>query len=130
MADDLFSTPSALPAGGLKIADLEGSLVIIKPGPEEVEMVTTLGDATARPAQVLVLDGEHADPKEWAEILLFGAGLKAQAGGAVRAGKPIVGVVGKGEAKPGKTAPWLIKDPTTAQLEVARKAYLATTLPF
>jgi hypothetical protein len=129
MSDDLFSTPSDLPSSGIKVADIEGALVIIKPEAEEIELETVHGDATARPSKVLVVEGPGAAP-EWQDCLLFGAGLKAQAGAAARSGKPIVGVLGKGEAKPGKNAPWVVKDPTSAQMEKARKAYLATSVPF
>lgn len=128
MSDDLFSKPSDLPSAGLKIADLEGSLVVVKPDAEETKLETSLGEAMARPAQVLVIDGDLASDK-WQPALLFGAGLKAQAGAAARSGLPIVGVVGKGEAKPGKNAPWLFKDPTEKQLEAARRAYMAAA-PF
>ena len=128
MSDDLFNKPSDLPTGGLKIADLEGCLVVVQPDAEEVKMSTSIGEGTARPAQVLVLDGDLASDS-WQPALLFGAGLKAQAGAAHRSGRPIVGVVGKGEAKAGKTAPWLFKDPTDKQLEAARRAYMAAA-PF
>jgi hypothetical protein len=126
---DLFATPSDLPSGGLKIADLEGALVICKPEADEVEMSTDFGDTTARPSQLLVVTGPLA-ADQWQDCLLFGAGLKAQAGAAARSGKPIVGVVGRGVAKPGRSAPWLFLDPTPDQLDAARKAFVKTSAPF
>lgn len=130
MSDDLFSTPSSLPQGSsLKVADIEGSLVVVRPEDDEVTITSEYGETTARPAKVLVVSGPEASG-EWLEMLLFGAGLKAQAGAAVRSGKPIVGVIGKGVAQKGKSAPWLFIDPSATQLEAARKAYAASTVPF
>lgn len=134
-ADDLFATPTQVEGSGgggesLHIADVEGSLVVIRAEADEVVIDTKLGEASALPAQILVVDGKSAGP-DWQRILLFGVVLRRQAGAAQKSGRPLVGVVGRGEPfKVGQSAPWIIADPTAAQVEAARKAYLAVSVPF
>lgn len=127
--DDLFATPADLPKGdGLKVSDLEGELVILRPAPAEQSYTTSLGETSARPATVMVVTGPKSG-SDWKQIVLFGAGLKAQAGQAVTNGKPLVGVIGKGTASPGKSAPWLVVEPTPDQLALAKRAFLGSA-PF
>lgn len=130
--DDLFATPDQIDVGGdgPKIADVEGELVILRPTEaEEGQIETDYGTADVRAVDILVLTGDLKSDV-WQRTLLFGVVLRQQADAAYRVGKPLVGVVGKGDAKPGKSAPWLIEEPTSAQLEVARRAYVAANSPF
>jgi hypothetical protein len=125
-----FSTPSALAATGggskLRITDLDGKLVVIQPEPDEVQIETSMGPATARPVKVIIV----GEGDQWQEMLIFGKALLVQLGQAARAGRPIVGVVGHGEAQPGRSAPWLIHDATEAQVELARTAWAKTEAGF
>ena len=74
----------------------------------------------ARVALVVVMDGPNG-PVPFTDVLIFGAAL---APSLYRADVPVViGVVSQGEAKPGKSAPWILKDADEAQLEAARKWY-------
>lgn len=38
---------------------------------------------------------------------------------------PVLGVLGKGDKQPGKSAPWVLDEPTEAQLELASEYWLA-----
>jgi hypothetical protein len=118
-----FANPTDLAAAGggskLRIGDLDGKLVVMKPEPDEIELETTLGTATARPVAVLVV----GESDQWQPALIFGRALLVQLGQAVRAGRPVVGVVGHGEAQPGRSAPWVLHDATAAQVELARAAW-------
>ena len=125
--DDMFTMPADAQSG-LSIADLEGHLVILKAVGEEKTIDTKIGESTYVPAEVLDLDGET--PDRWLELWVFSAGVKSQLAAATRQGKPIVGTIGKGTAKPGKSAPWLVLDPDAKQVDKARKAYVAANAPF
>ena len=76
--------------------------------------------AIARVALVVVMDGPNG-PTPFTDVLIFGAAL---APSLYRAGTPVVaGVIGQGEAKPGKSAPWILNDGDEAQLDAARAWY-------
>jgi len=74
----------------------------------------------ARVTLVVVMDGPDG-PAAFDDVLIFGAAL---APSLYRAKVPVVvGVIGQGEAKPGKSAPWILNDATEEQLGAARSWY-------
>ena len=113
-------------SGGLKLKDLEGCLVVMRPtGPPE-NMTTAYGEGSYTPAEVLVVKGaaELADGT-WHELWVFPKAVQGQLRSAAKHNQPIVGEVGKGTAKPGQSPPWLLLDTDQAGLDAARAAYSA-----
>lgn len=129
MSDDLFNLPSESKGSGISIASLEGKLIVLLADGEEREVETSIGTSMAAPALVLTVDDDTTGG-ELQPMLVFSAGIKAQLGTSRRNGKPIVGVVGQGEAAKGKSAPWLLLDPDAKQLTAAREAYTKATAGF
>lgn len=132
-AQDTFSNPSELGGGNLKIADLEGHLVVIEAvDGQEVEVDTQRGVTQMLPCRVIVVDDvEHQFEPGWNEIGIFAVMLRAQLKRAFKHGKPsVVGVIGKGKAQPGKTAPWILDDANALQTRLARQAYTEASNPF
>lgn len=91
----------------------------------------------ARCVLVVVMDGPDG-PEVFDDVMIFGAAL---APALYRAKVPVVtGIIGQGEAKPGKSAPWVLNDATEEQLDAARAwypshvgdgyVYLANEAPF
>jgi hypothetical protein len=112
-----FAAPST-GGSGLKPADIEGHLVVIEPTEYIASMTTSFGDKDA--IRVTVHDVTTQETHE--DVLFFGAligALKPQIG------KRVLGVIGKGTAKPGQAPPWTITDASTnAELVAAATAYL------
>lgn len=122
--DDLFAVPSGLGGSSLKVADLQGKLIVLRATGNEREMTTAQGVGVARPAQVLVI----GESDVWQDLLIFAKGLLAQLGRA--GGKPVVGVLGQGQAQPGRNAPWLVLDATPEQHAQAKSTFLKTEAGF
>ena len=127
---DPFLNGSEAGGSGVRLADLDGRLVVMTPSPTEEEVETRLGSDMARRCDVLVVDGDDELAGETHDVLVFQTGLKAQLAAAVRKGKVLVGVVGHGEARDGKSAPWLVLDADEAQVKRARDAYTKVTAGF
>lgn len=122
MSDDLFDGPSA--SEGIKWADYEGRLLLIKPHAYEQEIQTSYGSTNAVRADVTVLDGPGA-PEEINDTLIFPKVLSNQVKGNAGTGRLNLGRLGKGTAKPGQSAPWMLGDPTDEDKDVAR-AHIAS----
>lgn len=123
---DPFSGPAS--ASGVKITDFEGDLLLITPTGYEEGISTSYGEKDAVRANVVVID--EADPaksEEHRDVLMFQGRLIGQTKPFV--GKGIVlGRLGKGEAKKGQSAPWMLLDPTDDDKTKGR-AYLAAKAP-
>lgn len=133
MSDDPFSNPSA---GGSKITDYHGSLLLITPTEYRTEVPTTFGEKDAVAANVAVLDepregfpdGESA-PLELDNVLIFQGVLIGQTKAKIGKGM-VLGRLGQRPAsKPGQNPAWALEDPTDADKDAAR-AYLKTKDPF
>jgi len=112
-----FSAPST-GGSGLKQADLEGHVLVVEPQEYIASMVTSFGDKDA--IRVTVHDITTQETHE--DVLFFGAligSLKPQVG------KRVLGLMGKGTAKPGQAPPWVLTDlSTNEQAVAAATAYL------
>ena len=117
ISDD-FETPAAANGDEFKPAAHKGELLLIDVL-EHVETITTeFGEARPIRCNIAVLDGEHkGDVAE--DTLLFGVALINSLKGKV--GKKVLGRLGQGVAKPGRSAPWLLDDPTEDDKATARK---------
>lgn len=125
---DMFDGPGS--ASGVQWGDYEGRLLLIKPLEKDVTVSTSFGESTAVRADITVLDGPGA-PEEIADTLIFPKVLQGQVKGNAGSGRYNLGRLGKGNAKPGQSAPWMLGDPTDADKDAAR-GYLASknTAPF
>ena len=106
-----FSAPSS-GGSGLKQADLEGHVLVVEPQEYIPSMVTSFGDKDA--IRVTVHDITTQETHE--DVLFFGAligSLKPQVG------KRVLGLMGKGVAKPGQAPPWVLTDLSTNEQAVA-----------
>jgi len=121
MTADLFDAPGS--AAGIKWEDLNGRLLLIKPLAVEEGIKTVHGDSRAVRADVVVLDGPGA-PEEYMDTLIFPKVLQGQVRGNAGTGRFNLGRLGKGVAKPGQSAPWVLADPTEDDAKAAR-AWLA-----
>lgn len=114
----------AAPAGGsgARLKDDLGQLVVIRVNEYKPDFSTQNGPVDAIAADWIVCDGPNAGQvREGA--LIFGRalvpGLKANFDNGI---KFTVGVLGHGEAKPGKNAPLILQNFTPEQLQVAQQA--------
>jgi hypothetical protein len=120
-----YSIPSA---GGDKfpLADLDGSLLRIEVIKQHMNVTTTFGPSNPVEANVVVLDGASKG-SEYAATFIFPKVLCSQLAPSA-GGKPVLGRLGRGTAKPGQSAPWMLTAPTEGDIAVAVKfdAYKAT----
>lgn len=88
------------------IKDHVGSLVIIAVNEFFEKMSTSMGERDTIKAEIAVVDGPGKD-KRFPDGLLFGAKivpqLRAKLGGA-----PVLGTIGRGTAKAGQSAPYIL----------------------
>lgn len=118
-----FTPPSVQSGDYVKVADLNGHLLIITPIEYKTGVVTTLGESEAIEVNIVDLDANE----EHHNVLFFNKAL-------LSALKPNIGAqvlarIGQGTAKPGKSAPWILIDATTDPAAVAKAtAYIASGL--
>jgi hypothetical protein len=117
-----FSAPAA--GSVLKPAEIEGHLLVVEPREYIQSMSTAMGDSDAVRCTVHDITTKTTyDEVLWFSSVLVGS-LKT------RIGAKVLGVMGKGVAKPGQTAPWLLNDASGEAAAVeAAKTYLATAAP-
>jgi hypothetical protein len=114
----------------VKLKDYEGRLALFSP--TETKQVATVHDKGGVPQEtvttdVVILDGEDA-PQELRSVLVFNRwivnALKHNIGG-----KPVLGVIGVGQAQRGKNAPLILTDADDTQKKLARE-YIESQSPF
>lgn len=108
-------------AGGetLKPADLEGHLLVVEPEEYLTSVTTSFGDKDAVRITVHdITDQTTTESVMWFSGVLVGS-LKN------RIGQKVLAVMGKGTAKPGQSAPWILVDASgNTQAVQAATAYL------
>lgn len=121
---DTQTDPFAPPGKGgdkLPLDELTGALLLFTVKSVETGIQTAYGESDAIKTDVAALDGTHkADT--WNDTLIFPRVLRSQLSGSV--GGMVLGRLGRGTAKPGQSAPWVLADPTDDDKDTARK-YLA-----
>ena len=120
---EMFSAPST-PTTGVKVADLEGKLLVIEPTEFKTEIPTVHGEADAIQVNLLDVDSgtRHND------VLFFNVALKSAL--IPKIGQKVLARIGKGVAKPGKSAPWILIDASTEAGAVAKaQAALGASQP-
>ena len=82
------------------------------------EVSTDFGEATVADVSLIAVLDSDDGVKVYTDAWVFGQGLAPSIYRSPL--EVVVGVIGQGEAKPGKSAPWKLSDPSEAQLEAAR----------
>ena len=116
-----FASPAS--ASGIKWEDHKNALLLFEVKSVETDIKTAFGDTDAVRADVTVLDGANLGT-EVRDTLVFPRVLQSQLRPNV--GKKVIGRLGQGTAKPGQSAPWMLADPTDADIATAR-AHVAKT---
>lgn len=113
----MFNDPAT---GGdkLPLADLQEALLLFTVHEQMGEMQTSFGPATPIRADVAVLDGPHKG-QVYDDALVFPRVLQGQLRPSV--GGMVLGRLGKGTAKAGQSAPWMLAAPTDGDREVGKK---------
>lgn len=114
----MFDAPASSGAG-LKPADVEGHLLVVEPLDHVPSMVTAYGDSDAIRVTVHDISAQQTHENVlWFPKALVGS-LK------LSIGKRVLGVMGKGQAKAGQSAPWVLVDASgNADAVKAATAYL------
>jgi len=115
---DEFDGPGS--AAGIVWADLKGRLLLITPHSTE-EIDTTFGLSKCVRADVVVVDAEIAEDKEFNDTLIFPKVLQSQVRGNIGTGRRNLGRLGQGAAKKGQSPPWMLEDPSDADKALARE---------
>jgi hypothetical protein len=113
----MFAAPSQ--GGSVRPVDLEGHLLIVEP----IEYVQSISTSFGNKDAIRVNIHDVTEEASHDDVLLFGTALIGSLKSQV--GKRVLGVLGKGTAKPGQAAPWVLDDATSdAKAVKAATAYL------
>jgi len=104
-----------------RMAEYEGDLVLVYPVEHIEEITTTNGTKDAVSSDIIVLS-RGAEKHEGAFV--FGGKMIGRLKRNLASGRPVLGRIGKGEAKKGQNAPWVFLDPSEEDKQLARD-YLA-----
>jgi len=115
----MFVSPSAASGDSIKPADVEGHLLVVEPIEYIASMATSFGDTDAVRINVHDINAQAT----YESVLWFSGGLVGSLKG--RVGQKVLGTMGKGTAKPGMSAPWILQDASGNDKAVAAAtAYL------
>lgn len=118
--EDLFDGPGS--TSSIKFSDHEGQLALIW---ARTEKQHTYDGETKDVIQgdVVILNPPNGGPIEYKNTMIFPRVMQGQIRGNIGTNKPNLGRIGKGEAKPRQTAPWVLLDPNEEDKKMA-VAYL------
>lgn len=118
---DPFASPSG-PGSGEKITDYVGELLLVTPEELIENMETSIGTADAVRCNMAVLTGESAG-HICEGILVFQTALRRDLIRILDSpnASMLLGRLGKGEAKKGKSAPYIFEQPTDEEKVTARQ---------
>ena len=108
-----FSAPSNN-TESVKVADLNGHLLILEPLEYKTGIPTVHGDADAIEVRINDLDTGFNHES----VLFFNVALKNAL--KTKIGQKVLARIGQGQAKPGKSAPWILVDATADASAVAK----------
>jgi len=111
-----FSPPAS--AAGIQWENLNGTLLLFTVQAIEKDVSTQFGVTDAIRADVVVLDGPNAGDKH-DDTLVFPRALQGQL--RPKVGGMVLGRLGKGVAKSGQNAPWLLAEYTEQDARVAQE---------
>jgi hypothetical protein len=90
--------------GSLKAADVEGHVLVVEPSEYVPSIATSFGEKDA----IRVTVHDITTSETHTDVLLFGTALIGSLKSQI--GKRVLGVMSKGVAKPGQSAPWILVD--------------------
>jgi hypothetical protein len=124
MSETQYAIPAAGGGDKLPLADLIGALLRIDVVEQVMDVQTTFGLTNPIRCNVAVLDGAKK-AETFDDTLIFPRAMISQL--KPKVGEVVVARLGKGVAKAGQSAPWLLEAPTEEDIAVARKydAYVA-----
>jgi hypothetical protein len=108
-----FSAPSNN-TESVKVADLNGHLLILEPTEYKTGIQTVHGEADAIEVRIVDLDTNETHES----VLFFNVALKNAL--KTKIGQKVLARIGQGVAKPGKSAPWILVDATADAAAVAK----------
>ncbi len=115
-----FSAPSSN-TESVKVADLNGHLLILEALEYKTGISTVHGDADAIEVRINDLDTGQSHES----VLFFNVALKNAL--KTKIGQKVLARIGQGTAKPGKSAPWILVDATGDADAVAKaNAFIAS----
>ena len=115
-----FVAPSSN-SESVKVADLDGHLLILEPIEYKTGIATVHGDADAIEVRINDLDTGFTHES----VLFFNVALKNAL--KTKIGHKVLARIGQGVAKPGKSAPWILLDATGDSEAVAKaNAFIAS----
>lgn len=118
-----FSAPSQQ-SESVKVADLNGQLLIIEPIEYKTGIETVHGPADAVEVNIVNLDNNNAIHNN---VLFFNVALKNAL--KTKIGQKVLARIGQGTAKPGKSAPWILLDATADATAVAKANAFISSAP-
>jgi len=125
MTTDQFDAP----ATGGKITEFDGALLLITPTELREAIQTVHGPSDAIVCDVAVLDGRDAGTEQTG-VMVFPKVLQGQLKAKIGTGRMVLGRLGRGQAKPGQSAPWVLGDPTEQDKATARQHLAQVQPPF
>jgi hypothetical protein len=115
-----FVPPSSNTSDSVKVADLNGHLLILEPTEYKTGIQTVHGESDAIEVRINDLDTGFTHES----VLFFNVALKNALKSKV--GQKVLARIGQGTAKPGKSAPWILLDATGDADAVAKaNAFIA-----
>jgi hypothetical protein len=101
-----FVPPSSNTSDSVKVADLNGHLLILEPTEYKTGIQTVHGESDAIEVRINDLDTGFTHES----VLFFNVALKNAL--KAKVGQKVLARIGQGTAKPGKSAPWILLDAT------------------
>lgn len=124
---DPFAMPSG-PGSGDKITDYIGELLLVKPEELIEGLSTSIGVSDAIRVDVAVLSGDAMGTTSEG-MLVFQTALMRDLKKVLNGPSPyLLGRLGKGVAKQGKSAPFIFNQPDEEEMELARQFLAVNTL--
>lgn len=107
----------------VQVKDLLGELVLFTPTEYVEEVETQFGKKDGVTTDMVVLTAQGG-PAEYTDQMIFQGSLIGALKRKIPTRRPLLGVIAKGEAKKGQSAPYILTAPTDEQQQMARD-YLA-----
>jgi hypothetical protein len=120
-----MTNPFSTPASGEKtiIDENLGRLFMVTPREVEQGVKTIHGETDALIADVVIFDEKGTEHEVHTNTRIFQKVLIGSLKSSIGKPMPVLGVLGKGEKKPGKSAPWVLSAPSQAQVDLALAYY-------
>lgn len=109
----MFDAPTMGSTNSVRPADLEGHVLVVQP----LEYVNSISTSFGEKDAIRVNVHDISEKASHDDVLFFGTALIGSLKRDI--GKTLLGKMGKGEAKAGQSAPWILIDLTSNEKAVA-----------